>query len=104
MSMLKPRRSRRVEPLKDTDYDHEINLLDHSSPIPRESSSDALRPSVSGPSVTAETSSTRATGQTTSVGEGNAAGSAAGSPGTNGHAREGQPTVELERKDSLYTA
>ncbi|KAB5554560.1 hypothetical protein GE09DRAFT_1121495 [Coniochaeta sp. 2T2.1] len=56
---MKPRRSRRVEPLKDSDYDHEINLLDHSSSVPRKPSTEAEGPrtSTSGPSVEAEPSS-----------------------------------------------
>jgi hypothetical protein len=58
MSKLKPRRSRRVEPLKDSDYDHEINLLDHSSPVPQKASPDPeeQRTSVSGPFLEGEPS------------------------------------------------
>ena len=61
MPKIKPRTSRRVPPLKDSDFDHEINLVDHSAPVPRTISpeEEALRSSTSGPSVTPEPSSSQ---------------------------------------------
>lgn len=52
---LKPRRSRRVQPLQESDYDHKINLLD-AEPIPTKSSleEEERRLSTSGPSVSTE--------------------------------------------------
>jgi hypothetical protein len=105
MSILKPRRSRRVEPLKDSDYDHEINLLDHSPPASRIPSSEAEAPrtSTSGPSVEAEASSPnrrpRTPDRTTSAGR---EPSGLRSPGGNAHVREPEvPALEVERKQPI---
>jgi hypothetical protein len=105
--MLKPRRSRRVEPLKDSDYDHEINLLDHSSPVPQEPSPDAeaLRPSTSGPSIEAAPLSPNPREDTTPD-HPTSAGHEANelqSSGNNGPTQElGLPAVEVERKYLTY--
>ncbi|OIW23650.1 hypothetical protein CONLIGDRAFT_561267, partial [Coniochaeta ligniaria NRRL 30616] len=93
------RRSRRVEPLKDSDYDHEINLLDHSSPVPQKPSLEALRSSTSGPSVEAEPSSPnrgpRIPDRTTSAGH--AARGFQSSRGNGDTPEPGLPTVEVEQ-------
>ncbi|KAB5525761.1 hypothetical protein GE09DRAFT_1010355 [Coniochaeta sp. 2T2.1] len=99
---MKPRRSRRVEPLKDSDYDHEINLLDHSSPVPRKPSTEAegLRTSTSGPSVEAEPSPPERRSRTPEPATTAAAGHANGSPSAEGddHTREHAvvPALEVE--------
>jgi hypothetical protein len=95
MSKLKPRRSRRVEPLKDSDCDHEINLLDHSSPVPRKLSpeEETLRRSISGPSVTAEPASSR---QSSALENTETAVQSTGDRGDIGG--RVQPTLEIERK------
>lgn len=61
MPKIKPRSSRRVPPLKDSDYDHEIKLVDHSitdlgSPS---GENEALRQSTSENRVVAGPSSSR---------------------------------------------
>lgn len=50
MPKIKHHTSRRVPPLKDSDFDHEIKLVDHSALIPRTQSpeDEALRASISG--------------------------------------------------------
>ena len=57
MPAIKPRSSRRVPPPKESDFDHEIKLVDHSAPVPRTVSpeDEVLRPyasesSAAGPS------------------------------------------------------
>lgn len=101
MPILKPRRSRRVEPLKDSDYDHEINLLDHSSPIPQKQTPDegALRTSVAGPSDEADLPSPRP--QPAARHRTNSGGIEEGGTHThdNGHTEElGPPALEVERE------
>lgn len=104
MSRLKPRTSRRVPPLKDSDYDHEINLLDHSGPVPLKvgpEDDESLQPSTSTPglSAPAEPSSSRhepSTVEPTTHGDDGAVGPQLGN---SLEAREGElPAVEVERK------
>ncbi len=47
---MKPHSKRRVPPPKESDFDHEINLVDHSAPVPRTASpeDEAVRSSTSG--------------------------------------------------------
>ena len=101
-STMKPRRSRRVEPLKDSDYDHEINLLDHSSPALRKPSTEAEGPrtSTSGPSVEGEPSPLERRSRTPEPVTA-AADHLNGSPSSrdNGHTQEhAVPALEVEGK------
>ncbi len=49
MPKIKPRSSRRAPPPKESDFDHEIRLVDHSGPVPRTASpeDEVIRPSIS---------------------------------------------------------
>jgi len=58
MPKIKPRSSRRAPPLKDSDYDHEINLVDHSA-SELSAGEESLRQSTSEPTAVAGPSSPR---------------------------------------------
>ena len=51
MPKIKPQSTRRAPPLKDSDCDHEIKLVDHSAPIPQSTTAEteAARTSSSSP-------------------------------------------------------